>query len=354
MKKQMLIAALACTMSAHLAVAQPEKAVAAAAPTTTPQLKPLAAQTQAALWASRVLARYHYKATPLDDALSEKIFDRYFKSLDSEKLYFVQSDIDQFAPMRSKLDDAINNESLTLPFSVYNLYTQRFGERMAYARQLLKGKFDFTSDETVQLDREKAEWAKTDDEVKDLWRKRVKNDWLRLKLAGKDDKAIRETLDKRYENYVTRIRKLNNEDVFQMFMNAYAMSIEPHTNYLGPRSAENFDISMRLSLEGIGATLQSRDDYTVIRELTAGAPAMLSGKLKPGDRVGWARPARWSKCWAGASTTSSPSSAARRTRPCASTCCRPMRAPTASMSPSPWCARKSTWKKRRPRSRSSK
>jgi carboxyl-terminal processing protease len=287
MKKQMLIATLACAMTAQLAAAQPEKIAtpAAAAATMPPQLKPLAAQTQAALWASRVLARYHYKATPLDDALSEKIFDRYFKSLDSEKLYFVQADIDQFSPMRSKLDDAINNENLTLPFAVYNLYTQRFGERMAYARQLLKGKFDFTSDETVQLDREKAEWPKSDDEVKDLWRRRVKNDWLRLKLAGKDDKAIRETLDKRYENYVTRIRKLNNEDVFQMFMNAYAMAIEPHTNYLGPRSAENFDISMRLSLEGIGATLQSRDEYTVIRELVPGSPATLSGKLKPGDRV---------------------------------------------------------------------
>jgi carboxyl-terminal processing protease len=293
MKKQMLIATMAVAMSAHLAAAQPEKVTAAVSPATapantsaaTPQLKPLVAQTQAALWASRVLARYHYKATPLDDVLSEKIFDRYFKSLDSEKLYFVQGDIDQFAPMRSKLDDAINNENLTLPFAVYNLYTQRFGERMAYARTLLKGKFDFTSDETVQLDREKAEWPKSDDEVKDLWRKRVKNDWLRLKLAGKDDKAIRETLDKRYENYVTRIRKLNNEDVFQMFMNAYAMAIEPHTNYLGPRSAENFDISMRLSLEGIGATLQSRDEYTVLRELVPGSPAALSGKLKPGDRV---------------------------------------------------------------------
>jgi carboxyl-terminal processing protease len=288
MKKQMLIAALACTMTAHLAAAQPEKAQPAATPsgaTPAPQMKPQAAQTQAALWASRVLARYHYKATPLDDALSEKIFDRYFKSLDSEKLYFVQADIDRFAPMRAKLDDAINNENLTLPFDVYNLYTQRFAERMAYARSLLKGKLDFSSDETVQLDREKAEWPKTDDEARDLWRKRVKNDWLRLKLAGKDDKSIRETLDKRYENYVTRIRKLNNEDVFQMFMNAYAMSIEPHTNYLGPRSAENFDISMRLSLEGIGAVLQSRDEYTVIREIVPGSPAAASGKLKVGDRV---------------------------------------------------------------------
>ncbi|MDL2358525.1 MAG: carboxy terminal-processing peptidase, partial [Pseudomonadota bacterium] len=258
--------------------AQPEKIGAT-------QLKPIPEQAQAALWASKVLARYHYKAMPLDDAMSIKIFDRYFKTLDGEKLYFVQSDIDQFEPVRTKLDDAINNENLTLPFAVYNLYQQRFGERMAYARELLKGKFDFNTDETLQIDREKAAWPKNDDEARELWRKRVKNDWLRLKLAGKEDKAIREMLDKRYDNYVVRMRKLNGEDVFQMFMNAYAMSIEPHTNYLGPRSAENFDIAMRLSLEGIGAVLQSRDEYTVIREIVAGSPAGLSGKLKVGDRI---------------------------------------------------------------------
>jgi carboxyl-terminal processing protease len=156
---------------------------------------------------------------------------------------------------------------------------------MAYARELLKGKFDFTADETLQIDREKAPWAKNEDEARDLWRKRVKNDWLRLKLAGKDDKGIRETLDKRYEGYQSRLKKLNNEDVFQMFMNAYATAIEPHTNYLGPRSAENFDIMMRLSLDGIGAVLQSRDDYTVIREVVPGGPADKSGKLKVGDRI---------------------------------------------------------------------
>ena len=156
---------------------------------------------------------------------------------------------------------------------------------MAYARELLKGKFDFTTDETLQIDREKAAWAKNEDEAKDLWRRRVKNDWLRLKLAGKDEKGIRETLDKRYEGYQNRLKKLNNEDVFQMFMNAYAMAIEPHTNYLGPRSAENFDIAMRLSLDGIGAVLQSREDYTVIREVVPGGPADKSGKLKVGDRI---------------------------------------------------------------------
>jgi carboxyl-terminal processing protease len=279
MKKQILMVAVAFAMSTHVVTAQTEKPVVGA------QMKPVAAQTQAALWASRVMARYHYKALPLDDAMSAKIFDNYFEALDSEKLYFVQSDIDQFAPARTKLDDAINNENLTLPFAIFNMYHQRFNERMTYARSLLKTKFDFTADESLQLDREKAPWAKNEDEARDLWRKRVKNDWLRLKLAGKDDKAIRETLDKRYENYQARLRKLNNEDVFQMFMNAYATAIEPHTNYLGPRSADNFDIAMRLSLEGIGAVLQTRDEYTVIREVVPGSPAALSGKLKVGDRV---------------------------------------------------------------------
>jgi carboxyl-terminal processing protease len=280
MKKQMLIVALAaaCALSTHAVTAQPEKVAST-------QMKPVAAQTQAALWASRVLGRYHYKATPLDDAMSEKIFDNYFETLDSEKLYFTQADIDRFAPMRTRFDDAINNEDLAQPFVIYNLYQQRFADRMSYARGLLKTKLDFTVDETLQLDREKAPWAKSEDEVRDLWRKRVKNDWLRLKLAGKEEKAIRETLDKRYENYISRMKKLNNEDVFQMFMNAYATAIEPHTNYLGPRSADNFDIAMRLSLEGIGAVLQTREDYTVIREIVPGSPADKSGKLKVGDRI---------------------------------------------------------------------
>ncbi len=282
MKKQVLAAVLAAfAMSAHVVTAQPDKS----APVVQ-QLKPTDAQAQAALWASRVMSRYHYKALPLDDAMSAKIYDNYLKWLDSEKLYFTQADLDQMAPNRTRLDDAIHNENLSIPFQMFNLYEQRFAERMAYARELVnKGKFDFTADESMQLDREKAAWPKTDDEVRDLWRKRVKNDWLRLKLAGKDDKSIRDTLDKRYESYQNRIKKLNSEDVFQMFMNAYATAIEPHTNYLGPRSAENFDIQMRLSLEGIGAVLQARDDYTIIREIVPGGPVALSGKLKVGDRI---------------------------------------------------------------------
>ncbi len=279
MKKQMLWVAILAALSVQVGAAVPEKAAADTV------IKPQQGQAQAALWASRVLGKLHYKPTPLDDAMSEKIFDRYFKSLDSEKLFFSQADIDQYTIVRTRLDDAIMGENLSVPFAIYNLYQQRFVERIGYARELLKTKFDFSSDESYQYDREKADWVKSEAELKDLWRKRVKNDWLRLKLAGKEDKSIRETLDKRYENYITRSRKLTNEDVFQIFMNAYAVSIEPHTNYLGPRASENFDIAMRLSLEGIGCVLQTRDEYTVVREVVPGSPAGLSGKIKVGDKI---------------------------------------------------------------------
>jgi carboxyl-terminal processing protease len=248
-------------------------------------LKPSTDQAQAALLATRFLTRFHYKAEPLDAKMSQQIFDRYFDALDADRLFFLQSDVDHFAAHRDKLGDEIYGQDLATPFAIFNLYEQRVGERTIAAREQLKKGFDFSQDESYNYERTKAPWAKSTEELSDLWRKRVKNDWLRLKLAGKEDAKIRETLDKRYANYMDRIRQLNAEDVFQSFMNAYAMAIEPHTNYLGPRASENFDIAMRLSLEGIGAVLQRDDDYTAIREIVPGGPAALSGKFKVGDRI---------------------------------------------------------------------
>ena len=247
--------------------------------------KPTADQAQAALSATRILTRFHYKAMPLDATMSQHIFDRYFDALDADRLFFVQADIDRFAPQRDKLGDAIYDEDLSVPFAIFNLYEQRVAERTRYARDLLKQGFDFSKDESYRYQREKAPWPKDSAELDNLWRQRVENDWLRLKLAGKNDAKIRDTLDKRYANYLDRMRQLGSEDVFQTFMNAYAMSIDPHTNYLGPRASENFDIAMRLSLEGIGAVLQRDDDYTAIREIVPGGPAALSGKFKVGDRI---------------------------------------------------------------------
>src|SRR5215471_10548305 len=248
-------------------------------------VKPTLTQGQTAVLAARFLTRFHYKPEPLDTKMSAQIFDRYLDALDADRLFLLQSDVDRFMPLRDKLGEAIYNEDLSAPFAIYNLYLQRVNERTNFARELLKHDFDFAKDESYQYQREKAPFAKSTEELNDIWRKRVKNDWLRLKLAGKKDADIRTTLDKRYTNYTDRLRQLNSEDVFQTFMNSYAMAIEPHTNYLGPRASENFDIAMKLSLEGIGAVLQRDEDYTAIREIVPGGPAGLSGKLKVGDRI---------------------------------------------------------------------
>lgn len=248
-------------------------------------LKPLQQQSQAAHLTAEVLSRYHYKPVKLDDISSSKIFDNYVKSLDGQRVFFLQADIDRFANARTKLDDAILKEDMTIPFAIFSLYQQRIAERTAYARSLLKKGFDFKNEESYQYTREKSPWAKSQDEINDLWHKRVKNDWLRLKLAGKDDKSIVETLDKRYSNTLSSVAKIKSDDVFQSFMNAYTMVVDPHTNYFGVRESEDFDISMKLSLVGIGAVLQDKDEYTTIRELVTGSPAALSGKLKIGDRI---------------------------------------------------------------------
>lgn len=258
---------------------------AATLESSPPLLLPLPQQSQAAHTSARFLTRYHYKVMPLDDAMSVQIFNRYLKAIDPEKLFFVQADIDHFSNARTKLDDAIFTEDLRVPFAIYNLYERRVIKRLTYAREMLKNGFDFNQKESYHYARDKETWANSEDEIRDLWRKRVKNDWLLLKLAGKKDQAIRETLGKRYDKSLSRTYKNKSEDVFQIFMDAYAMSIEPHTSYLGPRASEGFDIAMKLSLEGIGAVLVERDEYTTIRELVAGGPASLSGKLKVGDRI---------------------------------------------------------------------
>jgi len=261
--------------------------LAAFTPSTAPQteLKPEKYEERAAHIAAEILSRHHYKPVQIDKAMSGQIFDRYLKSLDGDRQFFIQSDIDRISVDRDRIGEMIFREDLATPFAIFNLYKRRAVERLTYARSLLQGTFDFTVQESLKLERGKQPWPQSEAEVQDLWRKRVKNDWLGLKLAGKDDKDIVKVLDKRYENTLKRINKINNTDAFETFMNAYTTTIEPHTNYMGIRAAEEFNISMRLSLIGIGAVLVQNDDYTTIRELVAGGPAGLSGKLKVGDRI---------------------------------------------------------------------
>ncbi|MBP1888248.1 carboxy terminal-processing peptidase [Sinorhizobium mexicanum] len=264
---------LAIVQSAYAEVASP------------PVLEPLKQQAQAAQLSAKFLTRFSYRPVPLDDALSARIMDRFIKSLDPDRVLFLQADIDRFMSDRSEIDDAIKRRDLKIPFVIFNGYGKRVVDRMNYARGLLKEDFDFGAQEDYPVLRDKAPWPQSQAESDELWRKRVKNDWLRLKLGGKTDAAIRETLDKRYANALERAYKYKSDDVFQAFMNAYTTSVDPHTDYFGATASADFNIAMKLSLVGIGAVLQERDDYTTVRELVPGGPAQLSGKLSVGDRI---------------------------------------------------------------------
>jgi carboxyl-terminal processing protease len=230
-------------------------------------------------------SRYAYRPRALDDALSQEVHTRYLESLDPGKMFFTAQDVAAFDGYRTRLDDAIKAGDLAPAWTMFARFRQRADERIAYARGLLKGGFDFTGQDRFAFDREDAPWAADNAALDTLWQQSVKNDWLRLKLAGKQPEEIRKTLDKRYANVLDGLAQLKGEDVFQSFLNAYAGAIDPHTDYLTPRSAQNFTMTISNSLEGIGAVLQRQDDVVLIREIVPGGPAALTGRLKPGDRI---------------------------------------------------------------------
>ncbi|MGR5285800.1 carboxy terminal-processing peptidase [Vibrio maritimus] len=250
-----------------------------------PTLAPEAQHETASKRVTSRFTRSHYKHFTLDDEFSKAIFARYLEMLDYNRNIFTQSDIDKFDAWSSKLDDQLKAGNNQIAFDVYNLSMQKRYDRFVYALSLLDKEMKFDVDEAITLDRSEAEWPKDEAELDELWRKRVKYDALNLKLAGKDWDEIKETLGKRYNNAIKRLTQSHNEDAFQIYMNAFAREVDPHTSYLSPRSAEQFQSEMNLSLEGIGAVLQLTDDYTVIRSLVAGGPASKSKQLGEGDRI---------------------------------------------------------------------
>jgi len=235
--------------------------------------------------ATRFLTNYHYKRTRLDDDLSSEIFDSYLELLDPNKIYFLAGDIETFERYRNGLDDALRHSDLLPAYEIFDIYVDRVLQRVTYARKRVQQPFDFNIDEFYEYDREDETWVSSTSELDELWRQRVKNDYLRLLLTDKESEAIVETLTERYDNLERRITELNTEDVFTFFMNAFAQSIEPHTAYLSARTSKNFEISMKLSLEGIGALLGRENEYTLISSVVPGGPADKDGRLAAGDRI---------------------------------------------------------------------
>ena len=251
-------------------------------------LQPDRDQVIASLNVVELLKRHHYNKPPLNDARSAKIFDSYIEMLDPSRSYFTASDLAEFEPWRNEFDDFLRNGNLEPGFAIYKIHLERLQARLEYALSLLeKGadSFDFTIDEELLVDRENAAWPKDENELDDLWRKRVKDEVLRLKIAGKEPKAIQELLTKRYKNQLSRLEQTRGEDVFQTYINAFAQSYDPHTQYLSPDNAENFDINMSLSLEGIGAVLQSDNEFVKVVRLVPAGPAEKSKQIAPADKI---------------------------------------------------------------------
>lgn len=252
------------------------------------QLPTLAPEEQHNTAATRVTSRFtrsHYKQFSLDDLFSKGMFKRYLEMLDYNHNVFTQADIESFGNWPTQLDDQLKAGNNQIAYDVYNLAMERRFERFEFALSQLEKEISFEADEYIELDRSESNWPKNRQELDELWRKRVKYDALSLKLADKEWSEIKEVLTKRYKRALKRITQSNSEDVFQTYMNAFAREVDPHTSYLSPRNAEQFQSEMSLSLEGIGAVLQMTDDYTVIRSLVAGGPAAKSKELSDGDRI---------------------------------------------------------------------
>jgi carboxyl-terminal processing protease len=230
----------------------------------------------------------HYEKQRLNDALSGKIYNLYLESMDGTRSYFLASDIEEFEQYRFELDDGLIKGNLDAPFVMYNRLQQRVTERLSFLLKQLPKKaqaYDFSKDEKLSLDRENVEWSKDSQDLDDLWRKRLKNSILNLKLADKGDDDIYELLSKRYQNQLNRTHLANEDDGFQVYMNSVTHAFDPHTAYFSPRNTENFNINMSLSLQGIGAVLQTEDEHTKVVRLVPAGPAAKAGQLQTADKI---------------------------------------------------------------------
>jgi carboxyl-terminal processing protease len=248
-------------------------------------LQPDEQQAVVLKYVSTLIADYNYKKVPMNDSVSAIIYDRYLKKLDENHNYLLASDIKEFDQFKTQFDDDIKAGNLANVFYMFNVFQKRYNEYVAFSVAELGKNFDFTQNETYTYDRDKLPWAASETELHNLWAQRVKYDLLNLKLTGKELSKNKETLKKRYTSILSQSNKLSNQDVFQAFMDAFTEAIDPHTNYFNPALAANFNIDMSRSLEGIGASLQSDNEYVTIKGVTAGGPADKSKQVNVDDRI---------------------------------------------------------------------
>ena len=256
-------------------------------PQDTTELKAKPVYGKEAKVIAYILDNNHYRKIRLNDSLSSVILDEYIRNLDNSKTYFTASDLTSFEKYRYQIDDLTQAENVDVAYEIYAVFKKRFDERMNYVlEKLVPQTFDFSVEEYYETDRDKEPWSKNESELNEIWRKIIKSQALSLKLAGKQPAEISKTLKERYERLVkSYTRDVNSEDIFGIYMNTITEAYDPHTNYFSPAAADRFKQSISLSLEGIGARLQTDNDYTKVVEVLPGGPAEKSGLIKINDRI---------------------------------------------------------------------
>ncbi|MGQ0384642.1 MAG: carboxy terminal-processing peptidase [Gammaproteobacteria bacterium] len=284
-KLRLLALALAAALVLAIAGAGQARTPFAPAVAASGDLAPSERHRRVMRLVSEVVERQHYRQAALDDEMSSQIYERFLEALDGGRSYLLASDIAEFERLRYRLDDAIKDADAGPAFEIFARYRERNRELLAHAIALLAVEPDFALEESFRFDRGEEGWPASADALRELWRKRVKNDGLSLLLAGKTWPEAADILQKRYERVAKRIEQITADDVFETFMNAYSHVYDPHSNYLSPRNSEEYNIAMSLSYEGIGASLQLVDDHVTIMNVLPGGAAAASADIKVGDRI---------------------------------------------------------------------
>jgi carboxyl-terminal processing protease len=231
------------------------------------------------------LEREHFLRKPIDDEIASRWFDTFLAALDPLKIYFLQSDIDSFAEKKTSLDDLVRRGDVNFAYEVYDRFLERVDERIPIVEALLKQKLNFNQKESIVIDRDTAVWAKTQAEVHDKWRRRIKYDLLVQKMEKVGPQEARKKLLRRYTSFAKRMHQMNADELLETYLSSLTSSLDPHTSFMSPGTLENFEITMRLQLDGIGASLKGEDGYTTVAEIVPGGAADKDGRLKKKDRI---------------------------------------------------------------------
>ena len=231
------------------------------------------------------LEREHFLRKPIDDEIAARWFNTFLAALDPLKIYFLQSDVDSFAERKSSLDDLVRRGDVSFAYEVYDRFLERVDQRIPIVEELLNSKLDFNQKESIVIDRDIAVWAKTQDEARDKWKKRIKYDLLVQKMEKVAPEEARKKLLRRYTSFAKRMHQMNADELLETYLSSLTSSLDPHTSFMSPGTLENFEITMRLQLDGIGASLKGEDGYTTVAELVPGGAADKDGRLKKKDRI---------------------------------------------------------------------